>query len=88
MEMNSSERDSWPAWQHNAFNAIIPGDLRETRDPCLNGSGMEPESALRFARDDVAKVTDGMPYRTDRADATPESHAALRIPCGFERPPQ
>ncbi len=36
---------------------VIPGDRRETRDPCLSltdkGSGMDPGSALRSGRDDL-----------------------------------
>ncbi|UZF93263.1 error-prone DNA polymerase [Bosea sp. NBC_00550] len=39
------------------LNIVIPGDRRETRDPCLSvsdeGSDMDPGSSLRFARDDV-----------------------------------
>jgi penicillin-binding protein 1C len=37
--------------------AVIPGDRRETRDRCRNGSGMDPGSALRFARDDGAEFS-------------------------------
>ncbi len=36
--------------------AVVPGDRRETRDPCLNlawkCSGMDPGSSLRYPRDD------------------------------------
>ncbi len=38
---------------------VIPGDRRETRDPFRNGSGMDPGSALRSARDDVEDVMEG-----------------------------
>ncbi len=38
------------------FNAVIPGDRREARDPCLSlsgrRSGMDPGSSLRSARYD------------------------------------
>ncbi|AMJ63698.1 penicillin-binding protein 1C [Bosea sp. PAMC 26642] len=36
----------------NCPRAVIPGDRRETRNPCLNRSGMDPGSTLRSARDD------------------------------------
>ena len=52
----------WPlisvGWNFVRNRTVIPGDRRETRDPfrSLSGkrSGMDPGSALRFARDDGA----------------------------------
>jgi len=39
-------------------DAVVPGDRRETPDPfrilTMKGSGMDPGSALRSARDDIA----------------------------------
>lgn len=41
-------------------HAVIPGDRRATRDPCRNvsdvGSGMDPGSSLRYARDDPGSL--------------------------------
>jgi RHH-type proline utilization regulon transcriptional repressor/proline dehydrogenase/delta 1-pyrroline-5-carboxylate dehydrogenase len=49
--------DSQPLAVRNN-TSVIPGDRRETRDPfrniCRRGSGMDPGSALRSARDDGA----------------------------------
>lgn len=33
---------------------VIPGDRGATRDPFRSGSGMDPGSSLRYARDDRA----------------------------------
>lgn len=43
----------WPSKApSDAASHVIPGDLGETRDPLRSGSGMDPGSPLRFARDD------------------------------------
>jgi hypothetical protein len=44
---------------------VVPGDRRETRDPCLNlawkCSGMDPGPSLRYARDDHANECEVQP---------------------------
>ena len=41
-------------------DVVVPGDRRETRDPfrilAMKGSGMDPGSALRSARDDIVSL--------------------------------
>lgn len=70
------------------LNVVIPGDRRETRDPCLSvsdeGSGMDSGSSLRFARDDVQHSSNfRSPHLRAEKEETKKHPFALRL--GFRQ---
>ncbi|MDU0341011.1 cobaltochelatase subunit CobN [Bosea rubneri] len=68
------------------LDAVVPGDRRETRDPCLSpsakGPGMGPGSPLRFVRDNRAE---GGRVSADIMTALTEGPADFTVPLAAYR---
>ncbi|MCP4563438.1 MAG: cobaltochelatase subunit CobN [Bosea sp.] len=69
------------------LDTVIPGDRRETRDPCLSltgeGSGMGPGSSLRSGRDD--NVVEAGNVSADLMSALTEGPADFSVPLSVYR---
>jgi len=69
------------------LNTVIPGDRKETRDPCLSltgeGSGMGPGSSLRSGRDE--NVVEGGNVSADLMSVLTEGPADFSVPLNAYR---